>query len=266
MTKNNFRRARTHARMRAQSLCSKQTFKPWLVGLTLFQLATWSHAFEQHGAHEHGVAQLNIVKEGASLAIALETPAANVLGFEHLPKTKEQKHKVAEAYEVLNAPERLFELSVGAACRHTDTDIEGEVLAAVDHDHHKEHDHSHDDHHHDDHRDHHHDEDHHKEHDHSHDEQHHEEAHKDQHDDEHHHDHGHKGHHEHDHHNLAGEETHSDILVQYAYTCKNPSKLTTIDVLLFETFSGFEEIDAQVISSKGQQAVELTSSKKRIEL
>lgn len=39
----------------------------------------------EHGAHEHGVAQLNLVLEGEKLLIELASPGVNIVGFEHAP-------------------------------------------------------------------------------------------------------------------------------------------------------------------------------------
>lgn len=44
----------------------------------------------QHGAHEHGAAKLLIAQEGEHVEIILETPAYNIIGFEHMPSTEEQ--------------------------------------------------------------------------------------------------------------------------------------------------------------------------------
>ncbi|MEY2988790.1 MAG: hypothetical protein RJB13_2311 [Pseudomonadota bacterium] len=47
--------------------------------LPLAALAKKKH----YGAHQHGVAQVNIVADGRSVTIQLETPADSIYGFEH---------------------------------------------------------------------------------------------------------------------------------------------------------------------------------------
>lgn len=42
---------------------------------------------EEHGAHVHGEAQLTLATDGGLLEIMLESPAANLLGFEQKPAT-----------------------------------------------------------------------------------------------------------------------------------------------------------------------------------
>ena len=43
-----------------------------------------------HDAHVHGVAHLNVALEGNDLYIELTSPAANIVGFEHDPRTQNQ--------------------------------------------------------------------------------------------------------------------------------------------------------------------------------
>jgi hypothetical protein len=73
-------------------------------------------AAEQHGAHQHGVAALQVSLDGGALAIALDGPAENILGFEHAPKTDPQRRTVARAEEQLKRPENLFSLPATAEC------------------------------------------------------------------------------------------------------------------------------------------------------
>jgi hypothetical protein len=63
-------------------------------------------------AHEHGVARLNLAVAGNSLTIELFSPAANIVGFEHHPRTQAQKDQVKEARKTLEAAQTLFPLSV----------------------------------------------------------------------------------------------------------------------------------------------------------
>ncbi|MGB0128732.1 MAG: DUF2796 domain-containing protein [Rhodocyclaceae bacterium] len=43
-------------------------------------------AVAQH-AHEHGVAKLDVASDGGALAINVESPLDNRVGFEHAPRT-----------------------------------------------------------------------------------------------------------------------------------------------------------------------------------
>jgi Protein of unknown function (DUF2796) len=44
----------------------------------------------EHGAHEHGVAELNLALDGKELWIEFSSPAVNLVGFEHTPGNAEQ--------------------------------------------------------------------------------------------------------------------------------------------------------------------------------
>jgi hypothetical protein len=70
-----------------------------------------------HGrAHEHGVATLQVVLDGATLQLNFETPLVNLVGFEHAPRTAAQTSAYAQAAETLRAFERLFRLPKSAGC------------------------------------------------------------------------------------------------------------------------------------------------------
>ncbi len=49
-----------------------------------------------HKAHVHGVAELSLAYEGNMLSVELVGPADGFLGFEHAPKTAEEKKKLEE--------------------------------------------------------------------------------------------------------------------------------------------------------------------------
>lgn len=96
----------------------------------------------QLGAHEHGSGKLNIAITGKTVAIELEIPAADIVGFEHAAETKEQKAQLETAKAQLAAPLDLFVISTGAGCTVTTAKIETEgALAGDDHGH--SHGHSH---------------------------------------------------------------------------------------------------------------------------
>ena len=53
-----------------------------------------AHAHEEHAsldAHEHGVASLNVALDGQTLEIQLQSPAMNLVGFEHEAKSEADK-------------------------------------------------------------------------------------------------------------------------------------------------------------------------------
>lgn len=196
-------------------------------------LLAQEHEHQQLDAHQHGVAELNMVIEGEEVLIELITPADNILGFEHQATTETDKHKLEQAVATLRQG-AIFELNSAADCKLESMTLESALLEGhEDHDHadHKEHD----DHAHDDHKGH---------------------------DDHAHNDHDHDDHKEHDDHDHEGE--HSEFHVSYHYHCHNAEALTGADVQLWKQFDGFEKIQVQLISPKGQQRQELTPSNPHI--
>ena len=112
-----------------------------LVGLVLTDSETQAEETRHHEAHEHGVASLNVAVEGNSIYMEFFSPAANIVGFEHHPRTREQKDAVKEAVKKLQEGDALFILSNGSTSRlvksRVDTDIDKDA------DHHSESEHGH---------------------------------------------------------------------------------------------------------------------------
>lgn len=193
----------------------------------------------QLDSHVHGVTRMNIAVEGNSLAIEVESPAANIVGFEHRPNNEKQERAIADALSLLEAGDVAFVLPDAAGCQLTEANVqtsyddeegdgehrEGEAHSEDEHD----------------------DEDHHEG----------EEAHSDG--DEH---HGEEAHADGDEHH--DEETHSEFAAEYLFACSAPDQLVEMDVKLFEQFSGIEEIEVQLVSESGQTAVELTPEQSRL--
>ncbi|MFB4251398.1 DUF2796 domain-containing protein [Pseudomonas idahonensis] len=111
------------------------------------------HEHGSLGAHEHGVARLNAVLDGQALELELESPAMNLVGFEHAPSTDADKAKVAAARTQLEQPLVLFSLPKAAACTVAKQELESPLFGdkpdadahddddkdAAGHEHHHEH-------------------------------------------------------------------------------------------------------------------------------
>ena len=76
------------------------------------------------GAHEHGHGTFNVAIDGKTVAIELIAPGADIVGFEHAPKTDEQKAKLAAAKAALEKIETVLELPGAAGCKVTKADVE----------------------------------------------------------------------------------------------------------------------------------------------
>ena len=106
-----------------------------------------AHAAEEHdhehgslGAHEHGVGRLNAALDGQTLELELESPAMNLVGFEHAATTDADKAKVAAVRAQLEKPLALFNLPKAAGCVVASQALESPLFgdqpeADDDHDH-----------------------------------------------------------------------------------------------------------------------------------
>lgn len=83
-----------------------------------FALAEIRH----HEAHTHGIADLNIAIDDDSVFIELESPAINLLGFEHKPQNDAQQKALTATLEVLNDIRQVIRFDQ-ADCRATETVI-----------------------------------------------------------------------------------------------------------------------------------------------
>ena len=97
---------------------------------------------ENQEAHVHGLAILTLALENDTLEIQFESPAANIVGFEHTAHSTEEKQAVSTAEAALKSPQLLFSFS-GADCspKETTVDVSNVTEDKHKHHHHKE-DHS----------------------------------------------------------------------------------------------------------------------------
>ena len=109
------------------------------------------HENRQQGAHVHGIGQLNLALDGRELYIELDSPAANIVGFEYAPSSDADRAALDKAMAALSDGERLFRLTPAAGCRLGDAKIASALLDDHGHDEHKHDEHKHDDHKHDGH-------------------------------------------------------------------------------------------------------------------
>jgi hypothetical protein len=126
--------------------------RPTLLALAIALLPLASHAAtaeqpQAHGSlapHEHGTAKLDVALEGQTLALDLDSPGMNLVGFEHAPASDADRAAVAKARVQLGAPLQLFNLPPAAKCSVTRADLQsplfGNAVAEHDHDDHDDHD------------------------------------------------------------------------------------------------------------------------------
>jgi hypothetical protein len=211
-------------------LLRKHILTLWVLVLAMMLAATssrtWAGEQRHHGAHVHGIAHLNVAVEKDSIHLEFTSPAANIVGFEHQPRTPEQKDSVRNAIEKLEDGSKLFIPSPEAQCRLSKSSVKTDIEHHDDHHADAEHKHEHE-----------------KEHEHEKDEHHDQEHHK-----------AHEGEHE----------RHSEFHSEYQFVCRNPGKLSQMDVMLIQYFPGIEHIEVQLITETKQSAQELTAQSHRI--
>ncbi|MCG7904383.1 DUF2796 domain-containing protein [Candidatus Thiodiazotropha endoloripes] len=96
---------------------------------------------EQHEAHVHGEAQLLIALDGSTLELEFQSPAMNIVGFEHQPKSEKQVNAVEAAMDTLNQPNLIFTLSSAAQCNPVSIEVDSPLSEHDGHDHDHEHKH-----------------------------------------------------------------------------------------------------------------------------
>lgn len=119
--------------MQLKSLCVCALALAWALPLSAQQS-------RDLGAHQHGHGDLNIAIAGARIAIELEVPGFDIVGFEHAAETAEDIAKVEAALARLAEPMALFVLPEAAGCTVIEAMVDPHGPAG-DHD-----DHEHDDH------------------------------------------------------------------------------------------------------------------------
>ncbi len=119
----------------------KQTLLSAALATPLMLIGPWSSAEEkhdhdhdhdqehrQHGAHVHGIAALNLALEGNEVQIELDSPAANIVGFEHAPSSADDHAALGKAVATLKDGDRLFKFNDEAGCRMETATVTSELL------------------------------------------------------------------------------------------------------------------------------------------
>jgi hypothetical protein len=84
-----------------------------LAGIAVAQAHEEGH---EHGAHEHGVARLDIAVEGGTVQLDLDSPAVNLVGFEHKPGNAKERAALDKAVSDLKQGVTLMSFTPAAQC------------------------------------------------------------------------------------------------------------------------------------------------------
>ena len=193
--------------------------------------------------HVHGLIKLGIVLEGGALAVSLNAPLSDVVGFEHAPESDEQRARIREAAATLSNAQSMFGLAESAACTVSNLSVDGPAYvtrhlakahAHTEHEHHDPHEsqageseppghgeaeeHS----------------------------EHHEHGEHSEHSE-------HNEHSEHSEHSDSGQ--HAEIDATYEWACANASKLDAVALHFTDSFVGVETIEIQILTASGAYVV-----------
>lgn len=122
----------------------KQTFS--LIAL-IAAFPAFAEDARELDAHEHGVGTLNIAIDGTTVAMGIEAPGADIVGFEYAAESDADLAAIDAAVATLGAPLDLFVMSDAASCSLVEAEaaLEGEDghddHADEEHDDHSDEDH-----------------------------------------------------------------------------------------------------------------------------
>ncbi len=184
-------------------------------------LPAFAEETRQLDAHEHGVGLLNMAIDGNAVAMALEAPGADIVGFEYAAESEADLAAIEAALSALSAPLDLFVMPDAAACRVVEAAAELEGGGEHGHEDHAA----------------------------EHDEQGHDENGHEDHAEEKHDEHGHD-----DHADAAG---HTEFHAEYTLNCDNPDALREITFAYFDAFPNALEMEVQIITASGAQAFDV---------
>jgi hypothetical protein len=84
----------------------------------------WAHG----KAHQHAVATMEVAVEGSRLLVRLDSPLANIIGFERAPRTDYERQRVNAAVARLRAGEALFKTYAPAGCVLSSAQLDAPVI------------------------------------------------------------------------------------------------------------------------------------------
>ena len=190
--------------------------------------------------HVHGQGQVGMAIDQNLISMTLESPGADIVGFEHEARTAEEKTTVTEALKHLSDPMFVIQLPANASCKvvqaSSEVTSENGDESHADHEEHEEHA-DHDDH--EKHEDH----DEHEEHA-DHDDH---EKHED--DDEH---EEHADHEEHE------NEAHGSFIAEYQLECATIAAIDSIKFVYFDHFRNAQSLIVVLIDKNGQHRHEIS--------
>ncbi len=91
-----------------------------------------AQASREKDSHEHGAANVMLAMEGEKLQLNFEVPSESLIGFEHFPKSQDQRWYFNEAIKSLLEPSKLFSIPDDAECLLVGINVSQSLFAAKD--------------------------------------------------------------------------------------------------------------------------------------
>ena len=107
-----------------------------LVCSSMIARAGEEHAPQQHTAHVHGKATLNLVVEEHTLYLEFDSPAANITGYERAPSSTAESDGLDKAINTLKDGALLFRFDDDAKCRMVAAEVNSGLLDDASEHHH----------------------------------------------------------------------------------------------------------------------------------
>jgi len=181
--------------------------------------------------HVHGQGQVGMAIDQNLISMTLESPGADIVGFEHEARTAEEKTAVIEALKQLSDPMFVIQLPANASCKvvqaSSEVTSENGDEGHADHEEHEEHA-DHEDHEkHGDHDEH--------------------EGHAD-----------HEEHEEHADHDDHENEAHGSFIAEYQLECATIAAIDSIKFVYFDHFRNAQSLMVVLIDKNGQHRHEIS--------
>ncbi len=81
-----------------------------------------------HGAHVHGVVQVNVAVQGHKLSVELEMPLNSLVGFEHRPRTETQRQAAQAAVQQVKQAAAWLKPDNAAQCTLSSSEVQAQAL------------------------------------------------------------------------------------------------------------------------------------------
>lgn len=115
----------------------KRIFASAGVIIAIIGMPTLAHAGK---AHVHGNAEMQVVVEGKTIEIALQSPMDSLVGFEHAPRNDKQRKAIQGVEERFRSPSTLFVPTAEAKCSASPAEVVLPFGAGSGHEKHDKHD------------------------------------------------------------------------------------------------------------------------------